>query len=72
MISKAASWGSKVMRQSGADTLITEEPDERMVHVRICGGAGRATAGSTRMQEPYRDKVNPHASSKAGASAPGS
>jgi len=49
MTSDAESWGSKVMRQSGADTLITEEPDERMVHVRICGGAGRVTAGSTRM-----------------------
>jgi hypothetical protein len=46
--------GSKVMRQSGADTLITEEPDERIVHVRICGGGGRVTAGSTRMQEGYR------------------
>ena len=25
-----------------------EEPDERIVHVRICGGAGWVTAGSTR------------------------
>jgi hypothetical protein len=38
------------MRQSSAETLVTEEPDERIVHVRICGGAGRVTAGSTRMQ----------------------
>ena len=30
--------GSKVMRQSGVDTLVTEEPDDRMGHVRICGG----------------------------------
>ena len=46
--------GCIVMRQSGVNALITEEPDERIVHVRICGGAGRATAGSTRMQEGYR------------------
>jgi hypothetical protein len=30
--------GSKVMRQSGVETLITEEPDDRIGHVRICGG----------------------------------
>jgi len=41
------------MRQSDGVALITEEPDERIVHVRICGGAGRVTAGSTRMQEGY-------------------
>ena len=29
--------GSKVMRQSGVDTLITEEPDDQIGHVRICG-----------------------------------
>ncbi len=46
------------MRQSGADTLITEEPDERMVHVRICGGAGRATTGSTRMHVALPFKSN--------------
>ncbi len=32
--------GSKVMRQGGVDTLITEEPDDRIGHVRICGGDG--------------------------------
>ena len=37
------------MHHGGAEAMITEEPDERMVHVRICGGAGRATTGSTRM-----------------------
>jgi hypothetical protein len=42
------------MRQSCANTLITEEPDERIVHVRFCGGTGRVTADSTRMQEGYR------------------
>jgi hypothetical protein len=36
------------MRQRGAETLITEEPDDLIGHVRICGGAGWATAGSTR------------------------
>ena len=25
------------MRQRGVDTLITEEPDDRIGHVRICG-----------------------------------
>ena len=40
--------GSTVMRQSGAETLVTEEPYELIAHVRICGGAGWATAGSTR------------------------
>ncbi len=33
--------GSKVMRQSGVDTLITEEPDDRIGQVRICGGDGQ-------------------------------
>jgi len=36
------------MRQRGAETLITEEPDALIAHVRVCGGAGWATAGSTR------------------------
>jgi hypothetical protein len=31
------------MRQSCVDTLVTEEPDDRIGHVRICGGAGRVT-----------------------------
>ena len=50
--------GSKVMRQSGygpvglsgRKPLATEEPDEGNPHVRICGGTGRAIAGSTRTQ----------------------
>ena len=33
--------GSKVMRQSGVGTLITEEPDDGIGHVRICGGDGQ-------------------------------
>jgi hypothetical protein len=33
--------GSTVMRQSGVDTLITEEPDDRIGHVRLCGGDGQ-------------------------------
>jgi hypothetical protein len=36
--------------------LVTEEPDERIVHVRICGGPGRVTAGPTRMR-PVRRAV---------------
>jgi hypothetical protein len=36
------------MRQRGVETLMTEEPDDLIGHVRICGGAGWATAGSTR------------------------
>jgi len=31
------------MRQSGVDTLITEEPDDRIGHVRICGEWVHAT-----------------------------
>ena len=44
--------GSKVMRQSGAGTLGTEEPYELIAHVRDCGGAGWATTGSTRKPTP--------------------
>ena len=36
------------MRQSCADTLAPEEPDELIAHVRVCGGAGWVTIGSTR------------------------
>ena len=36
------------MRQSRAETLATEEPDELIAHVRVCGGAGWVTTGSTR------------------------
>ena len=36
------------MRQSSAETLVTEEPYALIAHVRICGGAGRVTAGPTR------------------------
>jgi len=30
-----------VMHQRCVDTLITEEPDDRIGHVRICGGDGQ-------------------------------
>jgi len=40
--------GSKVMHQSHAGTLAPEEPDELIAHVRVCGGAGWVTTGSTR------------------------
>jgi hypothetical protein len=36
------------MRQSRAETLVTEEPDALIAHVRVCGGAGWVTTGSTR------------------------
>ena len=51
--SDGALQGSTVMRQSSAETLVTEEPYELIAHVRICGGAGRVTAGSTRKPTPY-------------------
>jgi hypothetical protein len=44
--------GSKVMRQSRAGTLAPEEPDELIAHVRVCGGAGWVTTGSTRKPTP--------------------
>jgi len=44
--------GSKGMRRGGAEAPVTEEPYERIVHVRVCGGAGRATAGPTRNRTP--------------------
>ena len=44
--------GSIVMRQSSAETLAPEEPDESIAHVRVCGGAGWVTTGSTRKRTP--------------------
>ena len=41
-----------MMRQSGAETLVTEEPYAFIAHVRVCGGAGWVTAGSTRKPTP--------------------
>ena len=46
MLSDSGLQGSKVMRQSRVETLVTEEPDDRIGHVRICGGAGRETGWS--------------------------
>jgi hypothetical protein len=43
--------GSKVMHQSRAGTLTPEEPDELIAHVRVCGGAGWVTTGSTRKSQ---------------------
>jgi hypothetical protein len=42
-----------VMRQSGAETLVTEEPDALIAHVRDCGGAGWVTTGSTRKRTAH-------------------
>ena len=36
------------MRQSGAETLVTEEPYALIAHVRVCGGGDWVTIGSTR------------------------
>jgi hypothetical protein len=44
--------GSTVMHQSRAGTLAPEEPDEFIAHVRVCGGAGWVTTGSTRKPTP--------------------
>src|SRR5215510_11791047 len=40
--------GSTVMCQSSAEALVTEEPYALIAHVRVCGGAGWVTTGSTR------------------------
>jgi hypothetical protein len=45
--------GSTVMRQRHAETLAPEEPDELIAHVRVCGGAGWVTTGSTRKPTAY-------------------
>src|SRR5438094_9982573 len=50
--SDLAMQGSTVMRQSRADTLVTEEPYALIAHVRVCGGAGWVTTGSTRKRGP--------------------
>jgi hypothetical protein len=44
------------MRQSSAETLVPEEPYELIAHVRICGGAGRVTAGPTRKRTAHMNK----------------
>jgi len=36
------------MRQSCAKTLVTEEPDEGNLHVRLCGGSTWVTGAFTR------------------------
>ena len=53
--------GSTVMHQSRAGTLAPEEPDAFIAHVRVCGGAGWVTTGSTRKPTPnsFRSYVAP-------------
>jgi len=51
--------GSTVMHQSHAGTLAPEEPDELIAHVRVCGGAGWVTTGSTRKPTPYSVRCAP-------------
>jgi len=41
------------MRQRRAETLATEEPYALIAHVRVCGGAGWVTTGSTRKRTAY-------------------
>jgi hypothetical protein len=36
------------MRQPRTERLVTEEPYAFIAHVRVCGGAGWVTTGSTR------------------------
>ena len=57
--SDGALQGSTVMRQSSAETLVTEEPYELIAHVRICGGAGRVTAGPTRKPTRRSARLRP-------------
>jgi hypothetical protein len=38
------------MRQSCADTLATEEPDELIAHVRVCGGCALQAPESQRSE----------------------
>jgi RNA-directed DNA polymerase len=45
--------GSPVMPQSRAGTLAPEEPDAFIAHVRVCGGAGWVTTGSTRKRTAH-------------------
>jgi len=42
-----------VMCQRRAKTLATEEPDAFIAHIRVCGGAGWVTTGSTRKATAY-------------------
>jgi hypothetical protein len=56
------------MRQSGAETLVTEEPYEFIAHVRDCGGAGWVTTGSTRKPTAY--SVRSFLASASGGGSP--
>jgi len=58
--------GSTVMPQSHAGTLAPEEPDAFIAHVRVCGGAGWVTTGSTRNLTAYsvRSYVAPASGSR--------
>ena len=60
--------GSKVMRQRGVDTLVTEEPDAFIAHVRVCGGAGWVTTGSTR--KPTTNSLRSCVASAIGGGSP--
>ena len=51
--------GSIVMCQRRAKTLATEEPDALIAHVRVCGGAGWVTTGSTRKGDAFQRPLVP-------------
>ncbi len=50
--------GQQSYASEGFQPLITEEPDEGNLHVRICEGPGWVTTGSTRNQtSPQFNKI---------------
>jgi len=57
------------MRQSGTKTLVTEEPYAFIAHVRVCGGAGWVTTGSTRKPTAPSGRVVPCGCRWVGAAA---
>jgi hypothetical protein len=44
----------------------TEEPDESITHVRVCGGAGWVTTGSTRKPTPWNAVAFPSPRARRG------
>ena len=48
-----------MLRQSGAETLVTEEPDAFMGHIRVCGGLAdnrRVYPAADCLQRPLRSR----------------
>ncbi len=44
---------------AGQQNVVPNEPDASIGHVRVCGGAGRVTAGSTRQATAYSVRCAP-------------